>query len=443
MDKLRDSLVPTYLRSYSSTIAKWLLLGYLVRLLLMPILVQSDLINNGFQAAILSSQGYWLPTAGQPLYFYIYAGWLRLFQPIMPFGIYWDIPFRINFGTYSNQWSTALILRLSDPNTYNFLFISKALFLIPDFVAAFAILHLYDKPSEGLFAFKFWIMNPILIFVTYIIGQFDVFVAVFLTLSLVAFYRKKYISSAVFLGLGAAFKIFLVALVPLVLLPLAQQKHSLLKFRNTVAAAVLSFLPFVLSYLSLNLIPVHTASYDLSTYNPAFSIFGLFLDRTITLTTISGFNDYFFVFVFFYFCFVFVYYLKGEFSYDSFWRYALCIFLFYFAFSFFHVQWFLWVQPLIIIAVTKYRRLFPVYLATLVGFAGYLLYFDASLTTYLLMPLYSGVISWQTPTQLLTNAALPPTMVIGIFRTLLSAGCIGIAVFILWRLLIRKDELAN
>jgi hypothetical protein len=438
LDKIEHFLIPDYLKEHINGIIKWLLIGYLIRLIVMPLFVQSDLVNNGFLATTLIKEGYWLPSSYSPLFFYIYGGWLKLFQPIMPYGIFWDIPALINFGTNPNQWTTSILLRLSDPNTFSFLFVSKALYLIPDLVVSLSLLRLFSKPKEGLFAFKFWLLNPILIFVTYIIGQFDVFVVAFLMLSMMAFYRKNYILSAVFLGIGAAFKIILLPLLPMVLLPLLANRTNLQKLKNAAIALAVSALPLVLSYLTLMFIPTHAAGYNLSTNSPTFSIFGLFLDRTIALTATSVFNDYLFVFVFVYFCLMILYYLLRDYSFDAFWKFTLAIFLLYYSFSFFHVQWFLWVQPLIILAIVKYRRLFPIYLVTLVGYAGYLLYLDAAVTTDLILPIYPSAISWVSPLKLISNMGFQPPMILGIFRTLLSAGCVALAIFVLWT--IYKDR---
>jgi hypothetical protein len=397
----------------------------------MPVTVHSDLVNNGFQATFLYSRGFWLPISDPPLYFFIYGGWLKLFSPIMPFGIFSDIPSHVNFGTDPNQTPLLLLLRLSDPHLYSFLFISKTLFLIPDFIIAIALLHLASKPSEGVFAFKFWMSNPVAIFVSYVMGQYDIYVALFLTLALLAVYKKRYLSAATCLGLGAAFKTSLLFLVPLPLFPLARQKRFALKLKEIAQGLMLSVLPLTLSYLVLTFIPAYTAGYNLSIYSPAFSIFGLLLSRTITFATNSGFNDYVFASILFYFLFIILYYLKGDYSYDFFWRISLSIYLFYFALSFFHPQWFLWVQPLLVIAVAKYRKLLGLFVAILVGFAGYLMYFDAALTTYLFLPLNSGILSLPGPLELLAGAGLPTSLVLGIFRTLLSAGSIGIGVFVL------------
>jgi hypothetical protein len=438
INKLYQVLVPNYLRGHGITLIKWLLAAYLIRLLLMPITAQADLVSNGFQSAMLSFHGIWLPSPDSPLYFYLLAGWMKIFEPIMPIGIYWDLPAMINFGTTYNQGTTALILRLSDPNVYNFLFLSKAIYLIPDFLAGFMLLRVFDKPREGLLAFKLWMLNPISLFVTYVIGQFDIFVALFLTLSLVAVYKKKYIYAAAFLGIGCAFKIFLIALLPLVLLPLISDKTKLVKVKNLIASVVLAVLPFLIFYFSTRLWPLYTASYNLSTNKPTFAFFGLLLNRTNTLTTNSGFNDYLYIFVACYFALLIFFYLAKAYSYEGYWTIGLSIFLLYYAFSFFHVQWYLWVQPLIVIALVKYRKLIPVYALTIVGFAGYLLYFDASITSHLLSPFTRQVYSWVTPNQILASYDLPPTSVIGIFKTLFGAACISIVVYTFWKIHLQK-----
>jgi hypothetical protein len=440
ISRMFQKLLPPYLQGYGKTLVKWFLAAFLVRLFLMPILVHPDLVNNGLQAVMLSDRGIWLPSPDSPLYYYLYAGWLKFFEPVIsPVGIYWDLSSMINFGTDSYQGGTAFILRLSDPQVYNFLFISKSLYLIPDFLAALIILRVFDKPREGLLAFKLWLLNPITIFVTYAIGQFDIFVAFFLVLSLVAVYKKKYIYAAGFIGLGAAFKVFLIALLPLILLPLLSDKTKMVKIRNALVSVTIAVLPFLVSNLVTKLLPVYTAGYNnLVNYSPTFSFFGLFLNRTNTLTTNSGFDDYLYIFVLCYFALLIFCYLTRAYNYEGYWSVGLAIFLLYYTFSFFHPQWYLWIQPIIVIAIVKYRKLLPIYLLSIVGFVGYLLYFDAAATTHLLAPLTRDVYSWVTPNQILASYGLPPTSVIGIFKTLFGAACISIVVYTLWKIYLQR-----
>ena len=100
-----------------------------------------------------------------------------------------------------------------------FLLAIKLPYLAFDLGIAFLLFRLFEKPKNKLLAFTLWIFNPINLYATYMMGQFDVIPTFLTVLALfLAVKKEKYFYSALFLWLGASFKIFpVLLLVPLAL----------------------------------------------------------------------------------------------------------------------------------------------------------------------------------------------------------------------------------
>ncbi|KKR71597.1 MAG: hypothetical protein UU16_C0058G0004 [Candidatus Woesebacteria bacterium GW2011_GWA2_40_7] len=103
----------------------------------------------------------------------------------------------------------------------NFLLLVLKLPYLPFDLGVAALLYKFFKdPKNKFLAFTIWMFNPINLYATYMMGQFDVIPTFLAILTLYfAVKREKYFIAALFLGLGASFKIFpFLFLVPLALM---------------------------------------------------------------------------------------------------------------------------------------------------------------------------------------------------------------------------------
>jgi hypothetical protein len=108
------------------------------------------------------------------------------------------------------------------------------------------------------------------------------------------------------------------------------------------------------------------------------------------------------------------------------WTATTLMFLGIYAFSLFHAQWFLWVQPfLIVFVVLDKKRLLLPYVLLMVTFFLYTLYWDTALTTLPLIPAIPAAAQWPGPLALMTQAGLPATLLVNVARSIFS----GLALF--------------
>ena len=102
----------------------------------------------------------------------------------------------------------------------NFLLLALKLPYLPfDLGIAYFLFKFFKNPKNKFLAFTIWMFNPVNLYATYMMGQFDVIPTFFAIAALYFAVRKdKYFLAALFLGLGASFKIFpALFLIPLAL----------------------------------------------------------------------------------------------------------------------------------------------------------------------------------------------------------------------------------
>ncbi|MDO8610595.1 MAG: glycosyltransferase family 87 protein, partial [bacterium] len=108
-----------------------------------------------------------------------------------------------------------------DPNLFLELLLFKLPYLVYDIFIALLIMKVFQSSRERFLGLSLWMFNPINLYATYMMGQFDIIPTFFVVLSLFLIYSRKIdddkrlLLASLMLGIGAAVKIFpLFFLVP-------------------------------------------------------------------------------------------------------------------------------------------------------------------------------------------------------------------------------------
>lgn len=264
------------------------------------------------------------------------------------------------------------ILGLTQIGQYNFqLLLLKFPYLVFDLLTGFILLKLFDNPKKSLLAFTIWILNPINLYATYMMGQFDIIPTFFIVLSIYLFVKNKLEWSALILGFGIAFKIFPVFLViPLIIFG-KRYWDKLKLFSLALAPYLLSTIPYLPSQ-SFRATALFASQSSKSLYanipvsgGEAIILFPMFL-------------------LLFY---LYIWITKAK---AQVWKTYLIPLLLFFIFTHFHPQWLIWITPLLILDLVKseFRNLIPVVLVGLSWF-GSLFFFDPSLTVGMFAPMWT------------------------------------------------------
>ena len=330
----------------TKTIAILAVVGLAIRLVLIPITMHAD-----FRAYNLAA--YLITQKGQLLGFYDYISRLprtdRILEVFMDDGLFIYPP--LAYLTHAlfmwllspfYPWQTlnTLILYFDhvrpDPNLPWLLYLLKLPYLITDAAGLFILLKLVD-PRRRLLAASLWIFNPVTIYSAYMLAQLDIYIAVFLLLVLLAVARGRSLWAAVFIGIAAGFKPF-----PLLLAPFLGQ--GLWGKAKHTGLALLTYLVIISPYLS----------------SPAFKQYALLANQTEKLwfakVPVSG-GQYISIFLLGLVLLLWWNFYKPKAMSLAGW--ITSALLLFFSVVHYHVQWFTWVVPSLIVVLTTKKLLLP------------------------------------------------------------------------------------
>ena len=445
-----SKFISKILISNPESIILWLTIGLTIRFLIMPILASGDFMTALWISSTLEKEGLLIYSSDPPAAWFLLSGFYRLMMPLFPSGFFDFLTSGISFTP-----STFQLYALLHPGINSILFLSKMPYLLFDVLSAFLFLHLFSDKTKGLTAFKLWMINPVVIAVSYAYGQFDIFVVFFMILSLF-FLKKGKFSLAIFaLSLGAVFKVVTLAFLPLIIISYWKQmnrKNLFTKLAKLGAIILIGALPLLILPYTLSSAPQYYESvnyaqpsgswfngfYGTTFYTrgvigePFYSgIMSFLVDYSIVIRTTNLISDFVYFIPFIYTIILLGALYERDLNFSKTCKYFTVFLLAYYAFSLFHVQWFFWIQPFLILLIVENRKAFGKLVAMLIPlFFLYTLQWDADTTSRLLTPIIPEALYWPGPLTLITNAGLPALQLINLFRTLFSALCIFMIFYI-------------
>lgn len=246
----------------------------------------------------------------------------------------------------------------------------KVPYLIFDILSGLLLYKLVDS-RKALVIFAIWIFNPISIYSTYMMGQFDIIPTFFTILSVYLAAKEKLKLASLALGFGIAFKLYPVFLIiPLVFLAKG--------FWTRIKLVILSLLPYMVSILPY--LPSgsfrQTALFANQSSKSLYASIGVSGGEAILLFP--------FFLIFFY-----LYIASKGVNKESLWKIYLIPLLLFFTFTHYHPQWLIWVTPFLILdlGINKFKNLLPILIIVITWFAS-LFFFDPSLTLGMFAPLF-------------------------------------------------------
>lgn len=260
------------------------------------------------------------------------------------------------------------------------LFLLKFPYLIFDLLTGLVIYKLFNSVKTSIIALALWTFNPISLYATYMMGQFDIIPTFFIILSVYMVTKNKLDYAALSLGFGIAFKlspIFLI--IPLFILGR--------NFFDRLKLIILSLVPYLLSVIP------YLTSHDFRTN-------ALFANQSsksfYASIPVSGGESILLFPVFLLFYYLVIWINKKAILERApgveIWKLYLIPLLLFFIFTHYHAQWLIWITPLMImdLTVNKWKNFIPNLLIFLSWFAS-LFFFDPSLTIGMFAPLFPAL----------------------------------------------------
>jgi hypothetical protein len=267
----------------------------------------------------------------------------------------------------------------------NFLLLTLKLPYLPfDIGISILLYKLFKNPKNKLLALTIWIFNPVNLYATYMMGQFDVIPTFFTILALyLAVKKEKYFLASLFLGLGASFKIFPI----LFLVPLALLRSKWLDRLKVIGIGVLTYVVTILPFIN----------------SPGFRGSALVAGQTTkslyATLPISGGEAIIFFPLFILFFYIVFFYNRAKL--EETWQRFFIVILLFFIFTHTHPQWLTWLTPFLVIDLVRFRfKHWPLALAAVIVWLGQISFFDPGLSVCLFSPiapyLYGQVSIWQS-----------------------------------------------
>lgn len=326
--------------------------------------------------------------SGNVLTFYDYLSNLPLNDPTRTLAVFNYPPAGYLFhGLFNFLFSNVLGISqinqfiLDIPSNYGdfqfsiHLLLLKIPYLVFDLLTGWVLYKLFDSRKKATLALILWLFNPINLYVSYMMADFDIIPTFFTILSIYFIVKNRLNLSALSLGFGIAFKLFpLFLVIPLLILGK--------NFKEKARLVIIAILPYILSIMPY--IPSHN-----------FRTNALFANQSskslYAVLPVSGGESiiYFLVFLLFFYLLIWGYKLLiSQSRVIEIWKLYLIPLLLFFIFTHYHPQWLIWITPILIMELVelRFKNLLSQILIYLSWF-GSLFFFDPSLTINMFAPI--------------------------------------------------------
>ncbi|HEY4662789.1 MAG TPA: hypothetical protein VIH07_03840 [Candidatus Humimicrobiaceae bacterium] len=399
------------------TLYRYFLTGILIRLVFLPFFFQRDLLSTYQRAAETISTGNLGYDNLQFISNMIHSVYLFIMRSIFP---------AINelFSTLlvKDTWISWLSFN-SAYNVFTTLTLFKLLYLIFDIVCMFLILRLSfdNKPEKKLQVFKFWIFNPIIIFVLYIFARHDI-IAVFVTLIALLLAKKdrKY-WAIIILGLAVALRFFPILILPVLVLYLVRSKkdYIILSLAGVSGIAALEIL-FRFCFGTGVIFPLLNAQHFEYLLTPRLDL-------------VAGSHGSIFIFIAVYIVIILSFLHIKKKSFDILLNYCAIIYLAYLGICFFHPQYMIWVVPFLIIIFVRRKSLLYYHWVQFALLMVLLIYWGDLVTKYVFAPIDHKYFVYLTGIIPIIERFYDSAAFVNIFRSIFT----GISLWMIY--LIYKD----
>ena len=324
----------------SKRLYKYFLIGLLIRLILLPFFFQRDILSTYQRAAQTVFNGILGADFQQFIIHLLHSGYLFLIKPLIP-----NLDNLTKILLNTDTWTSWIDFN-SSIYVYRVLSLFKFPYLILDFACIFILIRLiYDKePLKRLKVFKFWMFNPLVIFITYMFARHEI-IAVFIALLslLLAKYNRKY-WSIILMAIGVAMRFFPIMILPLLIIFLARKKKDYVILFSIGILGLLALEGFSHLYFGRSVIfsLLNTQHFDY--------ILSAKLDLII--------HDRIYIFIVAYFILIFSFIHQKDKNFELFLNYSGMVFLLYVATCFFHPQYLMWAIPFIILVFVRKNSLY-------------------------------------------------------------------------------------
>jgi len=390
-------------RELSTRLYKYFLVGILIRLLFIPFFFQRDILSTYQRAAETVFAGNIGADFQQLITHLIHSGYLFLIKPFLPAAGQLS-----SILLNQDTWTSWIDFNSLD-YVYRILTMFKLPYLLFDIASMFLLLRLlYDgEPLKKLKVFKYWVLNPLVIFVLYIFARHDIIgIFVMLIALLLAKNNRKYWAIIV-LSFGIALRFFPIMILPFMIFYLAKKKKDYailfsIGVAGLIAVELFSYLYFGRSVIFSLLNAQH---------------FDYILSAKIDLII----HDRIYLFIVAYFLLFFAWLHAKQKNFMLFLNYCGMVYLLYVSISYFHPQYLLWSVPFLVFLFVRKDSLYYYHWAQMAFLMVILIYWGDLATKFLIAPIDIRTAMYGTGLIPLIGRFYEPAKFVNIFRSVFTA----------------------
>ncbi len=359
--------------------SKVLLLGLLIRLIVMPFTGHYDIrginyavynlpykgIMNVYQVACCSKEIDYLVNINfgrdyfiyPPLNYFTLGTFMTILKPF----------YGPEFATWINGYGNDIRSVITHPHVFRYLFLMKLPYLFFDICMVLLLQQFFVKKSNKERVLAYWWLNPIVIFLPYMWGQFDIIPAFFVMWGILQAARKHPLQAALLMGIGASYKNYPLILMPILAVVLGKNIKEIGKI------ILIGFAPFVLTTMPFwgNQFFRQTVLFSWQSQKMLDFAWAMSADNSIYPFMVG----YTIILLFS------LYQLRGQVAKVH--IPIVATLLWYYATTNFHQQWFMWVLPFLVLYTVRNRALSYIALFVVGLFFLRLIELQANVTTEL------------------------------------------------------------
>lgn len=306
-------------------------------------------------------------------------------------------------------------LLFGKPLFWLYLAYAKLPLIIFDLALAFTLLQLVSLQFQRK-VFIIWMFNPMTLWATAAIGQMDIYPTFFIVLALYFLKRRKLKLAALSLGFGGAIKA-----APFLLLPFLLGVSN--KWVNRLKLIFIAVIPYFISVIP------YLSSSEFRQNALIAPQLGKILFAQIP---ISG-GEMVLIVPALSLLIYYIYFRKPR-SEQDFIKYSLALLLIVLTFTHFHLQWFLWLTPFLIIQVWEnWKDVKLAFLGIILSLVIMLFMFDPSLQIKLFAPIVPSLDKSAGFVDMMTAQSI--TFVRSLAASIFAAS----AFFLIWRIFSPKE----
>ncbi|OQA21155.1 MAG: hypothetical protein BWY60_00822 [Actinobacteria bacterium ADurb.Bin346] len=390
-------------RQLSMSMYKYFLIGIMIRMLFIPFFFQRDILSTYQRAAETVFAGNIGADFQQLLTHLIHSGYLFLIKPFLPAASQLS-----SILLNQDTWTSWIGFNSMD-YVYRILTMFKLPYLALDIASMFLLIRLlYDgEPLKKLKVFKYWVFNPLVIFVLYIFARHDI-IGIFVTLValLLAKNGRKY-WAIIILSFGIALRFFPVMILPFMIFYLSRKKKDYMILFSIGIAGLIAVEAFSYVYFGRSVI--------FSLLNAQH--FDYILSAKIDLII----HDRIYLFVVAYFLLFFAWLHQKQKSFMVFLNYCGMVYLLYVSISYFHPQYLLWSVPFLVFLFVRRESLYYYHWAQMAFLMVILIYWGDLVTKFLIAPIDIRTAMYGTGLIPLIGRLYEPAKFVNIFRSVFTA----------------------